>query len=540
MLLPLLPTGFYLVLYLLRGMDNNRLVSWRWVFGFVDAGGVLVALLIATVLAYMLSNLELPGPRGLFFLAGLSGAAFIPEPEVIIDASRYFTQAKHLSQYGAGYFFSEWGHDIAAWTDLPLMPLIYGTGFSLFGEHRIVSQLIVLLMFSSAVYLTARLGCETLGKRAGSIAGMFMLSMPYLYTQVPLMMVDVPAMFFLALSVWALRRALMDGGLWVPLASLAFALAFFTKYSTWIMLTIALPVFLVVAHNKYQPAFKRALAVSLFFALMALPPLWYLRDIMASQIELLIQYQRPGLDRWHESYFSTFFFQISPVVTLYAIASILLGIRRREPWLIPFSWLFIILLLVLGVQRIRYTVPTLPLLALMASYSASMVKGKRAMRAMVYSVFLSSLVLAIAAYAPFLQTNSLVNLKLAGERMDSMGVDSVRVITSPQRSVINPDVAVPLLDLYTSASIAYEQEMNTDRARKEISKSSFRFTWTYNNPSYYSVDKVSAYIVTVVVSPEPPEPYMPELRGLELLDKYDINEGLYKFRPHAYIYVKSH
>ena len=122
MLAALLSCLVFVALYYFRELDDNRLVSWRWVFANLDVSGFFITIAFGAFVGYMLSTLSLPGRRGLFALSIAMGMMFINTPEVIIDSSRYFTQAKHLSVYGPGYFISEWGREIVAWTDLPLMP----------------------------------------------------------------------------------------------------------------------------------------------------------------------------------------------------------------------------------------------------------------------------------------------------------------------------------------------------------------------------------------------------------------------------------
>jgi len=61
-------------------------------------------------------------PFVIFIVYFLCGIFFWRMPEVNIDASRYFTQAKHLELFGVRYFLSEWGREIHAWTDMPLIP----------------------------------------------------------------------------------------------------------------------------------------------------------------------------------------------------------------------------------------------------------------------------------------------------------------------------------------------------------------------------------------------------------------------------------
>ena len=78
----------------------------------------------------------------LFIVSFAVSAMFWQEPEMIVDASRYFTQAKHLELYGFGYFFREWGNGINAWTDLPAIPFLYGVALCGFrGEQADHSDL---------------------------------------------------------------------------------------------------------------------------------------------------------------------------------------------------------------------------------------------------------------------------------------------------------------------------------------------------------------------------------------------------------------
>ncbi len=127
-------------LFIFRSLDDNRLFNWQWVFAGDRAFRIYFFLLPGFAAAYALSRLEIlqRAPRAFLFLFSYSVAAiFWPEPELLVDASRYFTQAKHLEVYGTGYFFREWGRNIIAWTDLPAIPFLYGQIFRLSGENRL-------------------------------------------------------------------------------------------------------------------------------------------------------------------------------------------------------------------------------------------------------------------------------------------------------------------------------------------------------------------------------------------------------------------
>lgn len=100
------------LLYIGRLADDNTLTSWKWVFPATGILRVFFILVPALLCAYALSGLRFAGRRAYAFLPALSFLSVLPlwqGPEAVIDASRYFVQAKYLSEYGAGYFLREWG-----------------------------------------------------------------------------------------------------------------------------------------------------------------------------------------------------------------------------------------------------------------------------------------------------------------------------------------------------------------------------------------------------------------------------------------------
>ena len=150
----------FFILFVFRSLDDNRLTSWKWVFADIHIAPILAILIPGLILAYALSktsHLE-RNPIYLLLISFFLAAIFWKVPEVIIDASRYFTQAKHLNEYGIAYFLDEWGRDIMAWTDLPAVPLLYGLVYKFFGEYRFVIQVFTTLLFSMTVGLTYLIG----------------------------------------------------------------------------------------------------------------------------------------------------------------------------------------------------------------------------------------------------------------------------------------------------------------------------------------------------------------------------------------------
>lgn len=527
----------YLILISFRSVDNNMLTSWRWVFAGVDPRKVLVFLALGIIIAYVLSRssfLERYPVVSLFIISFISGMFFWREPEVIVDASRYFTQAKHLEVYGIGYFFKEWGRDIAAWTDLPLIPFFYGLIFKFLGESRIYIQVFTTLLFAGTVVLTYKIGRTLWSESVGFFGGLLLLGIPYLLTQVPLMLVDVPTMFFFTLAVYSFIKVLNRGNaLEILFASIAILLAVLSKYSTWLMLSI-MPVASLAfffeglakarARGTYigyigfsrgtdisdvRPLRLRliiykscavaliSIALTGIFALLKL-------DVVSAQLELLSSYQKPGLSRWGESFYSTFFFQIHPFITVSALYSAYIAYKKRDLRYVIISWL-VILILLLRIERIRYIVMIFPMLTLMASYGLQQIKAIELRIFITLSAVISSLVIAVFAYLPFMQSISAINLMHAADYLTRAGIKDVEIVTLPLNNLrpMNPATTVPLFDLFSPQNITYHNDHKL-LPPEDIDKSSLRFSWDYINPKYYIPKTGDSRIAAVLVIGESP------------------------------------
>ena len=235
----ILSLGVPFILYLGRHHDNNRLTSWKWAFSADTLPRFLVVLIVLLLFSWLLSRISFykkGKPFILFITSFFMASLFWSEPEVIVDAARYFSQAKHLEIYGLRYFSEQWGKSIFTWTDLPLLPLLYGLIFKFGGEHRFLIQILNTTFYSLTVVLTYQLGKILWDEETGFWGGVLLLGFPYLYTQVPLLLVDVPTMFFFMLAVVTCVYALKKrGGHNIVLASFSLFLVFYVKYSCWLL-----------------------------------------------------------------------------------------------------------------------------------------------------------------------------------------------------------------------------------------------------------------------------------------------------------------
>lgn len=541
------------VLFIFRSLDNNRLTSWNWAFTAVEPATVFSSLILSLFAAMLIARSSVFERHPAGFLLALSFLACIPmwrEPEVIVDASRYFTQAKHLALYGIRYFLSAWGGDIVAWTDMPLVPFLYGLIFRLFGESRLPVQIFNTTLFSLTVVMTYRLGTSLRDGRTGLYGGLLLLGIPYLFSQVPLMLTDTATMFLVTLSVFTFLNALRHGGIWVPLSAASIFAALFCKYSTWPMLSVLAVIGAVQViqgmRGNGQTASGTVLLRGLTVAACTLPLIIiaYLQfsDVIREQMNLLVMYQKPALKRWGESYLSTFFYQIHPFITLAAVASAYTALKERDISYVIVLWP-VMFMFILGGWRIRYLSPVFPMLALLASYGLLTIKDEVIVRFIAFSAVLSSIVIAVFLYLPFLQKMSASNLRDAGVYLNTLDAPAAEIITLPADApVIHQSVSVPVLDLFTSKNLSYDFHPEEDLPEKART-SPLRFSWTFRNPAYYRNTLVDNDTPLVIITSDYevtlPHEFNERLKHYEKLAEFSSTTDLFQYSPRVFIYTPA-
>lgn len=544
-LVSLLILAALLTLFALRLLDDNRLVSWQWIFADFSPIKFFIVLTVGLLISYPLSKFSLPERMSIFLLSissFLVATFFWQQPEVIVDASRYFVQAKHLELYGVEYFLKEWGNKIPAWTDLPLIPFIYGVIFRIFGENRISIQIFNTLLFSGTVVLTYLIGKTLWNKNIGLYAGALLLGMPYLIIQVPLMMVDVATMFFLTLAVFATIKAVDSRKFALCIfASMAITLAMLTKYSNWLMLSIIPIIFLVYLQQDWKVLARRGSAIALGVLLLMVIFLLTKFDLILKQLQILHDFQAPALYRWQESWISTFFFQIHPVITLSALFSIYVAIIKKDTKYLIISWMLMLVFL-LEIKRIRYSIAVFPMLAIMGSYGISALRSIETRKFIVSCTAVSAVLITTIAYLPFLENTSTINIMQAGKYLDSINTGNTEVFVLPQiDSSINPSIAIPMLDIFTKKDIVYIDRREHE-APQNITELPWRWTWDVQSPLYITnQNSIASKTETVVIiqsrrSQQVPPYIERRLENYHLLKEFSNSSGVFKYRTLVYIY----
>jgi len=547
--LVLLAAGLFPLLAALRHLDDNSLASWAWVLEGRDAVGIWI-LQLGVVAAAALAAAHrvprrawIPALAAAGFLAGLA-PALAGEPEGVIDAARYFTQAKYLELHGPRAFLGAWGAAVPAWTDLPLPGLFFGSLFRAFGEHRAVAQLATAGALALCVVATARAG-ELLGDaEAGARAGLLLLAAPALLLNTPLLMGDVLATSAVALALWGLLAAAEGRRAAVPLAALGVGAALLAKYSTWTLVAaLAVAVLAREALRRRPRGAARALLAAAGGGLVLLAVLAPVRDVVARQLALLAGFQWEGLRRWSESYASTFLFQVHPLLAVAALAGLWRGIRRRDPGVLVLAAVPIVLL-ALGVRRSRYLLPALPMVALLAARGIDAVEGERRRRFLALWAVGFSLVTVLALQVPFLRWVNTANLAAAGRFLDASGVGEARVWVTPSPGVLmNPEVALPLLDYHTRVRLLAAGPSPEPPPPEQLRTSSLRFTWEDPLPDWYRgapADGGRAAAVLVAGDPdgEPPAGLVAAV-GLRPPDAVFARDAVFRYRALVSVWLPA-
>ncbi len=533
-------------LFIFKDVDNNSLCRWPWIFDEISSPRLFIIYLIFLAASFFSANYNWPANKVKFLgvLSFVLAMLFWNMPEIIIDASRYFTHAKFIERYGLVKFYQEWGHDLTPWTDLPLTSIIYGIAFKFFGEHRLAIQIINSLFYTGSILLTYNLGKLLWNKETGFMAGLLLLGFPYLFLHIPLMMVDLTSMFFLILAIYMFTLALnRQNGSIILLAAFCICLACLNKYSNLLYLSILPVISIVFAIQKKTAIIKTSFFVFILSLLFLLLLIINKIDIIGEQLSFLLSYQQDGLKKWSEGYISTFFFHIHPLISIAALGGVVVAWRTKNVNFIIAAYL---LLLVFGLQikRIRYILQVFPMLALMAAYGLNTLENNKLKRFLLFSIVAGSLTLAIGAYLPFAKKISSVNLQKAGHFINRLNTENVLIYTETQSAnQANLEINIPLLDMFTSKNI-YLALKNSQNNISEDKTTSFRFTWENKLPDFYTQppnlsEKTPLVIISSRHNPILPQSIRQIIKSHGKIKRFSTHTGQFSYKTFVTVYYDN-
>lgn len=411
----------------------------------VSIGKNLFFLLFALIVSYVLSNMKLESderyaPIYLFIAAFFISLFLWGMPEVNNDYRVYFDYAKTVEvnglqsvypvgQSGSTYF---------------VMPVLDGYLFKLFGEGRLIIQILRTTLFALTAVVTYYIGKELWNKRVGLIAGILLLSFPYFISMSHLMLIDVPLAFFVTLSVFALIKA-RDSRKWFVILIPVLLLTLFTKKTGVVYLGFLLPVVLLALFIKYKWKILKIAAPVL--AIVSLIAVIKFSDFLKGTVESLlhgqsIAYTSHGMYWINPQYYlKSLPIVAGPIVTLLAFSSIILLLSRRDHrLLIPVAWMIIPIFIMVN-PAFRHLIPAYPAYALAAAVVLIEVEkgvsiGKKSFKLdgqnwkfLVSSTILLSIFMALLVFPQIEATHMQVNIKEAAEYTNELGVSNISLVT---------------------------------------------------------------------------------------------------------------
>ncbi len=523
------------VLYMCRSSDTNRLVSWRWVLPREDFFYIFISFFQLVCLAHVfvrfcsLTRIH----TSIFFLIG--SAVVIPlwtSPEMLLDSGRYFLAASHLETNGIAAYLSGWGTDIRPWTDLPASAFFYGLVRRWVGTFQVAYQAFNTFLFCLTIVLTCLAGTRLFDRKIGRYGACLLMASPFLLILVPQHLNDIHVMFLLMLYFYTLLHLRdRDHQYWVWFTALSFLLLAFSKYTAWPIIALLSVLSFFIGPGAMGLSRKKILYSHGVGVIVLMFLVWWKVEVFIGQIELLTLFQVDGLKSWKESYFSTFFFQVNPFVSLFALAGCIGAFIEKNRRFMMIAW-FPFLALLLSMERSRYLVPFFPFLALMAAYGLNSVRDKIVRDYAVILMVFFSLMLVYGAYLPFLRSTSMMNLKRAGEFLNAHPAQHFTLITLPQSESRGSTLAaVPILDLYTTKRLYLSSKSDvTGTADPDRYTHSLQFTHLLPLTNYVSNTRVAENPLVVIHDGSDSSTAEAWTSSGRILKQFDQTTGIFKYK----------
>jgi len=537
----------YLLLFRFSYLDDNLFFKWSEIFKNVDTAEIFLLLTLAIALSYVLSNTKFKindgrsKPLLIFLCAFLLGAIFWSVPETNPDMGRYFFEAKYLEVYGIHTFIHDWGTKLDVLSDFPAVPFIYGLIFKLVGESKFYIQIFTTALFALTGVLTYLIGKKLWTESIGLYAALFLLSFPYLLVKTQLTLISVPLMFFLTAAIYATLNALEAPSrhgttrttwAWTAISVILIVLTFLTKASAILML-MTIPVIFLISHMKTnartdsRTVISRIAIITLLSGVLILTFVIYKLDVLIDMYGVISAFKQRQVS-FNESTSSLLFFQISPLVTLMAAYSIYIMLRIRDKmdkrninYILLLAWVLIPLTFLYD-TRIRYLVPLLPAIAIMASIGLNEIKTEKIKKFAASGIILCSLVIAVFFYLPFTHTYSSINVKNAAEYTNALDTDIELYPVFPTDYRYNLNILIPFFDIYAKNTVKTPAYRPVPTAHPDA-RTTWAWTWVYRDPPPYYPREPDPGNTIVIISPGI-EPELPGKLETRLKERYTLEK----------------
>jgi len=438
-LIPILITLSYIMLYQFRLDDNTDLFGWYWISRYyeraLDPLRLVIGFFASATIAFAVSSIQIRFRNSHYLLVifGLSLFIIIPfwmVPEINPDMTRFFTQAKYLETHGVTAFIIDWGKDPRILYSQPSPSFIYGILFKFFGENRNVIQAFNTLLFGFGTIATFLLGKRLWNEHVGLYGSLFLMSLPHLIVQVPLMLVDSFSMCTLTIAMLGFLLAIKEFRVHWILMFLIFSII---TLSSKLTIPVIFAFAIIAAGLLYASRKKEYIHVILLFGLIAavlIPIFLFKYELLLIQLNRVINFSPLMGTTWPSPVYPiSMFYQLTlPIVIMFLLSPLLALKRRDKRFIILLAWI-IPIILISGGTRLRFLIPIYPAIALAAGYTIyELIRDIRLRRYLVGCIMLSSLTIGFS-YIPFMQSYADRNLMDAAAYVEEKGFEEIGIVT---------------------------------------------------------------------------------------------------------------
>ncbi|MEM2956393.1 MAG: glycosyltransferase family 39 protein [Candidatus Pacearchaeota archaeon] len=461
----------------------------------------------------------------IFLFSFILTILFWNSPQINPDSLRYLTFAKDFSTYGS--------NKIGISTDAPLIPFIYFILFKLLGKESIIAiNIFTSLIYSFTAILIFLLSRKLFDEEIGFYSSLIFLGFNGILVQTGMILVDIPLVFFVALTIYTGINAFEKNKFSLFLLTFLFAVAaILTKISALLFFTPLLVLLLFRIENKR-------------ILLLIIGILSILICIIIFNIKSIIEIGRNALILKPFDFLialsglPALIFQFGPSFLLIFYGFLFLNKKERVFF---YSWLLLPLIPLFLIAHegaiFRYYMGAAPATAIISGLVISKLSKIKKNFALyvVLLILLSGLVISFGLISAIKDCGE-VNLARAANYLNKN--ENVHTITVYANSsyfkdwdnkTVNPEPYVMLFDLYCDKDIVYGGNFGTDEYFKR------GWEYYYKLPTiYYNETKLKGADAAILISDENTAPK--NIENMKLVANFTSRNRM--IMPH-YIYVYS-
>ena len=305
-------------------------------------------------------------------VVSLAGLAYASLQEPLRDEKSLLRASAIVADQGLGPFFADYAEiEWLGGQHPPFIPIVYGFAMRLLGTNVLALRGIAAAVTVGTVVLTYLLGEAWFDSRAGLVAALCLLSLPYCLRMGTAVLTDMPVTFLFALGLLLIYRLPRGRGFGLSLAAgISIGLGLVSKYTMLLIYPVLLCLFL--ADSRLRRAWRHMMMSTLTSAIILGAWLLYAdsQEVAAAHAKTVTRYAGAvtgGAWRYGVEMIST---ELPSALGLYNMPLLLLGVlrllrERSKSDLFVFLWVAPVMAVVaLTLPDPRYFMPAFPGLAI--------------------------------------------------------------------------------------------------------------------------------------------------------------------------------